>query len=209
MPPNPLHTGPNFGPENTSQSLLERLRKHPDSVEELDSLYGALLRRWVTRWGFQNADAEEVVQDAFLKILEKVPAFQHNGRPGAFRCWIRTILANCVRDALRRRKRRRWISFWSGDPARSLTDELEDSNSPLSKLWDEEHDRYLIQKVWEALAAEENTEHVAVFSALVMKQTSVQEVVDQFGITRDAVWQIKHRILKTLRNRLKDMVELD
>src|SRR6056300_522709 len=90
----------------TSISLLDRIRDTSDSESwnRLVTLYAPLLRRWLRRYGIQDSDAEDIAQEVMSVLLRELPNFQHNRRPGAFRSWLRGILANRLRDYWRRAK---------------------------------------------------------------------------------------------------------
>src|SRR4051794_39305007 len=90
----------------TSHSLLERLRDRGDVAawQRLLTAYEPWLRGWLRRRHLQPADAEDLLQDVLLVVSQELPSFVHNGRAGAFRSWLRAILANRVRHFLRGRR---------------------------------------------------------------------------------------------------------
>lgn len=55
-----------------------------------------------------DRDVEDLVQDVFMKILNKIRGFE--GRAALF-SWIYEITLNHCRDELRKRKRRKWFSL--------------------------------------------------------------------------------------------------
>ncbi len=91
----------------TSVSLLERLAAAPtdDDWRRLDELYRPLLRAWMARAGVSTSDIDDLVQDVLHIIFRKVAGFEWRGQ-GAFRAWLRMILANEVRDYFRGQKYR-------------------------------------------------------------------------------------------------------
>ncbi|MGD9049119.1 MAG: RNA polymerase sigma factor [Anaerolineae bacterium] len=61
-------------------------------------------------------DAEDVLQDAYIRIFERIKSFRGNS---AFETWMTAILVNACRDRLRRQKVRRalpldWLRHQSG-----------------------------------------------------------------------------------------------
>src|SRR5881396_1841245 len=89
----------------THVSLLERARRAADPAdwERLVALYTPLLRGWMAGWSVQPADADDVLQDVFAALVRELPRFRHDGRAGAFRRWLRTILVNRLRHFVRGR----------------------------------------------------------------------------------------------------------
>src|SRR4051794_11524126 len=90
----------------TSPRLLERLRDRAAPRAGPWSLagYEPWLRGWLSRHALQAADAEDVLQEVLVVVSKKLPDSVHTGQAGAFRTWLRTILANQVRHFLRGRR---------------------------------------------------------------------------------------------------------
>src|SRR5262249_8658126 len=126
----------------TSVSLLERLAGTPsdDDWRRLLDLYQPLLRAWMARAGVAAADAADPIQDVLLVVFRQGGGFERRGT-GAFRAWLRTILAHRVRDHFRAAGYRPTAT---GDSDFLLRlDELESPESALSRLWDREHDEHV------------------------------------------------------------------
>ena len=89
----------------TSVSLLGRLAGTPtdDDWRRLNDLYRPLLRAWMARAGVPASDGDDLAQDVLLVVVRKVAGFEWRGK-GAFRGWLRAILANRVRDHFRGQK---------------------------------------------------------------------------------------------------------
>src|SRR4051812_41451899 len=123
----------------TSSSLLHRLRDQADdgAWRQLCQLYQPLLRHWMTSLCVQAAELEDLVQNVLLVVCQKFPDFQHNGRAGAFRTWLRTIVVLQSREYLRKQRGGVGRGAVESDP---VLDALTDPSSELSKRWDQEHD---------------------------------------------------------------------
>src|ERR1700722_11422644 len=80
----------------TSLGFLAQLRNSTDSNswQKFTTLYSPLLFGWLRRHALQAQDAEDIVQEVLAVVVKELPQFQHNRQHGAFRCWLRTILAN-------------------------------------------------------------------------------------------------------------------
>src|SRR5947208_510280 len=89
---------------STPVSLLERLCRQPspESWEKLVRLYTPLLQGWLRRYRLRPQDADDLVQDVLAVLVRRLPEFEHRGRPGAFRAWLRTILVNQLRNFRRK-----------------------------------------------------------------------------------------------------------
>jgi len=73
--------------------------------QRLVHLYTPLLFFWARRCGESEHDAADLVQEVFIALLRTLPSFQHDGRDGRFRSWLRTLLLNKLRDRKRRQGR--------------------------------------------------------------------------------------------------------
>src|SRR5438045_1345453 len=124
---------------DTAVSLLDRLRDGTDQAawRRLDSLYRALIRRWVLRDAALRDDADDIVQDVMGVLLRELPRFRRE-RTGSFRRWMRTVTHNGAM-AVRQKRRERGAGDASGEGPLA---QLADPNSELSRFWDQEHDQH-------------------------------------------------------------------
>src|SRR5262249_54749618 len=90
--------------DTTPASLLERLRRPQAQAdwERFVALYTPLLCLWAHRLGVTGPDVDDLVQDVFAVLVQKLPAFRYDPQQ-RFRGWLWTILANKVRTARRPR----------------------------------------------------------------------------------------------------------
>jgi len=85
--------------------LLEALRgREPTAADCLVSAYGERSYRLAARITRNEQDAEEVVQDAFYAVIQKIDTFRGES---AFGSWLYRIVANAAYKKLRIRRRRR------------------------------------------------------------------------------------------------------
>jgi RNA polymerase sigma factor (sigma-70 family) len=75
----------------TRRSLLAEAGRDPQSPrwEELHQRYAPLLRVLARRHGLSEADAADLQQEVFRTLVTRLATFEHNGRPGAFRKYLR------------------------------------------------------------------------------------------------------------------------
>ena len=92
----------------TPVSLLERLRESPDNGawQRLADLYLPLIHRWLNHHGLAGADADDLTQEILLTIVRGLPEFEHSGREGAFRAWLRMITVHRLRGYWRGKQSR-------------------------------------------------------------------------------------------------------
>src|SRR5437016_5852498 len=92
----------------TSSSLLMRLRDRTDDAawERLNNLYVPLLHQSLRRYAIQPQDVADLVQEVLETLVRELPDFQYDRQKGSFRGWLRSILANRLRDFWRAQRLR-------------------------------------------------------------------------------------------------------
>lgn len=184
----------------TSLSLLDRLRdpRDSDAWARLDRLYTGLLRAWFARAGLQPNDRDDLTQNAMAVIVRKLPSFQHDGQTGAFRAWLRGIATNLLREFWRNGR------IAEGD---SILSELANPKSRLSRIWDEEHERHVLQEAMD-LARPEFTEPTwLAFWGVAMDGRSARAVAGELSISVNAVLIAKSRVLARVRELAAGFIE--
>jgi RNA polymerase sigma-70 factor, ECF subfamily len=191
----------------TSATLLHRLNDRSDSVawRRLVDLYSPMINAWLHRQGVSAADAEDLTQEVLEVVVCEVSRFRHNGRAGAFRTWLRTITINCLRQSLRSRRVRAQAAG-SPDIATAL-DQLEDPASDLSRRWDREHDRHVLDRLLELIEPEYEATTWQAFRRQAIDGVSAKAVASELGMTVNAVLIAKSRVLSNLRREAEGLVD--
>jgi RNA polymerase sigma-70 factor (ECF subfamily) len=190
----------------TSVSLLERLTGAPtdDDWRRLDGLYRPLLRAWMARPDVPASDRDDLVQDVLLLVFRKFGGFEWRGQ-GAFRAWLRAILANRVRDYFRGRKYQPTVTGDS-DFLRRL-DELESPDSALSRLWDREHDEHVAAAMLQRVQGDFAPMTWQAFRRHVMQGEPAIQVAEALDLSLNSVLLAKSRVLKRVRQELAGFVD--
>jgi RNA polymerase sigma-70 factor (ECF subfamily) len=190
----------------TSVSLLGRLAAAPTDEDwgRLDDLYRPLLRAWMARAGVPPADADDLTQEVLIVVFREVGGFEWRGR-GAFRAWLRVILAHRVRDYFRARQHRTPATGGS-DFLRSL-DELESPDSALGRLWDREHDHHVAASLLRRVEGDFAPATWQAFRRHVLEGEQAAHVAEELRLTLNSVLLAKSRVLKRLRQEMAGFVE--
>lgn len=183
----------------TSLSLLDRLRTSSDDADwsRLVKAYSPLLRSWLSRADVQAADADDLVQDVLLVVHRELPAFQHNQRSGAFRCWLRQIVVHRLRNFWR--SRGRLIAAGNDSRLEERLRQLEDDGSHLSQLWDREHNVAVARKLLDMIESRFTETTRLVFRRLVLDGADADAVAVETGLSLNAIFTAKSRVLRELR----------
>lgn len=192
---------------STSLSLLQRLRRDSESTDwtRFVGVYEPLLRSWLRRKEVLGHDSDDLVQNVMSVVVRRLAEFEHNGRTGAFRTWLRTITVNCVREHWRSRQAN--PTGAGGSDMLAVIAELEDPASPLSVLWNEEHDRQVMRQLLGILREEFEPQTWNAFEQFALQGQPAAEVAKNLGITPNAVFIAKSRVLARLRQESEGLLD--
>jgi RNA polymerase sigma-70 factor, ECF subfamily len=191
----------------TSATLLERLNDRSDSAawRRLVDLYSPLINAWLRRHGASADDAEDLTQEVLGVVVREVSRFKHNGRVGAFRTWLRTITINCLRQSFR--SRRVPAEATGSSDIVNMLDQLEDPTSDLSRRWDQEHDRHVLERLLELIEPDFRPDTWRAFRRQVIDGHSAETVAAELSMSVNAVLIAKSRALSHLRRDAQGLVD--
>jgi RNA polymerase sigma-70 factor (ECF subfamily) len=183
--------------------LLERARgQDKQAWERLVDLYTPLVYAWCRRSGLQPADAADVGQEVFRAVARGLTGFRRDRAGDTFRGWLRTITRNKLRDFADARKR--CPPGAGGSDAAYQVEQLPDQEPEADLTADRQ---LLYQRALEVVRTEfeERTWHA--FWLVVVEDVSADEASRQLGVTLNAVYLAKSRVLRRLREEFADLIE--
>lgn len=185
--------------DKTSITLLDSLRdpENQDGWQRLCLLYQPLLVAWLKKYDVQSCDADDLTQEVLMTVCKSISSFEHSGRPGAFRAWLKSILVNRLRNFWRTRDRKPHSPGGSSIEERLL--QLEDPASQLSQLWDQQHDRFVMKQLLELTQRHFSDESWELFVRVAIRGESAETVARERGVSLNSVFIAKSRILRRLR----------
>lgn len=192
---------------DTSVSLLQLLRQSPSSSawSRLTGIYSPLLKAGLTRQGVQDADADDLIQEIFLTVSRELPKFDHSGRPGAFRRWLRLVLVHRLRNYRRSAKYRPTTpggSDWGAE-----LNELEDESSDRSREWNLEHDRHVMARLLEQIRPRFAPKTWRAFHRQVIDGQRADFVAEELAMPLSSVYVARSRVLTALRREAEGFID--
>jgi RNA polymerase sigma-70 factor, ECF subfamily len=185
----------------TSVSLLEQLRQPGDQASwvRFVRLYYPLIYDWARRAGARPEDAADLVQDVLTVLIRKLPEFEYNPSK-TFRGWLYTVTLNAWR---RQRRRVPRIPI-------EVTDlgEVSGEDEPPGRGFEE--DEYRRSLVFRALQVMKADFQPATWRACwenVVEGRPAAEVARELGITVNAVYLAKSRVLRRLHQELDGFLD--
>lgn len=186
----------------TSWTLLEGLKGADRQTvwAEYVSRYRPLLVRHFQRLGMQPQDAEDVAQEALLVFARAYREGKYDPSQGRLRSWLFGIAHRTLRGWNRQRAR--------AVPATQLTqiDELQDEDRQ-SKLWEQDWRDAVLEKCIEEVRGEVEPNTFAAFARFAREGRPAREVAAELGISENAVFGAKRRILRRIRELLPSIEE--
>jgi RNA polymerase sigma-70 factor, ECF subfamily len=192
--------------EDTRKSLLLRAQTGEENAwKDLTDLYRPLILGWLKRQGVTAGDVDDLNQEILLSVVRCLPNFEHSGRPGAFRSWLRTIVCSRTIDYWRAMNPGTQASG-SADAAVALQ-QIEDPQSDLNRRWDEEHDRYVLGCLLDLMEDEFEPTTLRAFRRLTLDGVSGAQAAEELGLTVPAVYMAKSRVLKRIRQEAEGLID--
>jgi RNA polymerase sigma-70 factor (ECF subfamily) len=185
----------------TSVTLLARLRQpgEEDAWARFVELYTPLLYYWACRLGLQADDAADLVQDVFTTLVTKLPEFTYE-RDKSFRNWLRTVTRNRWRDVQRRRA--------NSELKTNTSDVYQIADpDPAEVFWERDYREHLVARALELMRAEFRPSTWQACWETVVSGRPATEVATRLGMSVDAVYTAKSRVLRRLRQQLDGLLE--
>lgn len=183
----------------TSETLLRDLAARPDSprAEEFARLYEPVLRRYVaaSRIGhapIQPADRDDLVQEVFLAVRSALPGFRYVPGRSSFRAYLRRAVRNAV---LRLQRRPAPVPPALADARPAVPSAAGDESETQLRIW-----TLALARVFRSGRFSPNTQ--AVFRRVALEGESPADVGREFKLKPNAVYQIRNRILRAVREEL-------
>jgi RNA polymerase sigma-70 factor (ECF subfamily) len=148
------------------------LRNKRRSQEELFKLFYGKMLPVCMRYMPDRDSAQEVLQEGFIKVFEKLGAFDYKG---SFEGWIRRIIANTAIDAIRKSKKDPYLTDNDNDFKLGASD-------PMVEREDLEFTDLKAEIAMEAIQ-KLSPAYRAVFNLFVLEDYSHKEIAELLGIS--------------------------
>ncbi|HEV3262870.1 MAG TPA: sigma-70 family RNA polymerase sigma factor [Gemmataceae bacterium] len=189
--------------DRTPASLLEQVRNPCDAEawKRFVQLYTPLLYSWTRRLGMSSQDAADMVQDIFVVLVQTLPMFSYDPRK-SFRAWLRTILLNKWRDKCQHE------AVLAQHPGEAILAALASpASAEGSDLEEQEYQQHLVSRALEVMENQfQSTTWRACWETVVAGRP-VEEVAGELGISVNAVYVAKSRVLRRLRQELEGLLD--
>lgn len=194
-------------PSATSLTLLERVRAQDQRAwERLVYLYSPLVYRWCRQAGLQGADAADVGQEVFTAVAQSIKDFRRDRKGDTFRGWLYGITRNQLRhraappggtgvggSSVQRRLQ--------GVPSEEESGDRQSASAVLDQ-------RVLHRRVVELVRDEFELRTWQAFWKVIVEGKTPKDAAADLGMTVNAVYLAKSRVLHRLREEFAALAEL-
>ena len=182
---------------STKSDLLRSLSaKDPNAFRVLMDWLGPLVMTWIAASKLSGADREDVAQDVFATIFQKIDQYDQQ-KPGSFRGWVRIIARNKVIDHIRRDKHISispdMLEAMGGSALVGESEPPQTDTERQSLLW----------VVCECIRNRFKPTVWAAFWETTIVARKATEVAEDLGVSPANVRQSKRRVLVVLRAELR------
>lgn len=154
--------------EQEKKLLAACLKGQPEAQRQLYERYKTPMYRLCLRYAANAAEAEDMLQEGFIRVFSDLPQFRGDGALGG---WIRQVVLRSALQCLRKRLQQgTWVSeeYMPEQPVLDSTLEAQDEAQYIVQL---------LQKLPEG--------YRAVFNLFVIEEFSHKEIAEMLGISEN------------------------
>jgi RNA polymerase sigma-70 factor (ECF subfamily) len=177
------------------------LQGAPDEAawDRFVDLYTPLLFLWARRCGENDHDAADLVQEVFVTLVQTLPTFRYDPAAGKFRGWLRTLMLNKLRDR-KRRESRLEKALANRSPGPEMAD-------PAEEFGEAEYRRQLARRALQLMQADFEPATWKACWETIVQERPTDEVARELGVSENAVYLARCRVLRRLRRELNGLLE--
>ena len=195
-----------FNNETTRSSVIRAVADTENEAawQRFFDLYAGFVFSITRSKGFNDTDADDIVQMVFSDLARNLPSFKYDREKGRFRSYLAALVKWRVIDRLKAVRR----------DADLKADFMEEAKSAATT-----EDEDFEEREWQSAAMEETLrrikpevrpEHYAAFVASAVEGQDTDVVTKLYGISRDSLYQIRKRFTVKLREKLAEVrAEMD
>jgi len=189
---------------STSRSLIVRLKHNEgDAWNRMVSLYAPLVYHWCQKLDVSPDDAQDVVQEVFKSVAQRIEDFRKDRPQDTFRGWLRVITRHKAIDHYRRSSKQATAA--GGTEAQHRLAEF-----PAPELGDDDADdrtaqNLLFHQALRLIRENFQPQTWQAFWRVVVDDCTPAEAAAELSMTAGAVRVAKCRVLQRLREELCDL----
>lgn len=189
---------------STSETLLADLARGAEATRwtEFVSIYDPITRDFLrSRFGFNSADLDDLVQGVMIELLKKIPTLRYSkSQPQRFHSLLFRIASNRAIDEIRRNSARNALHAKFGEQGEVA------SSQGNEDAWRQTLFTIALKRVMSDPTIRESSK--IAFRRVAILGESAEKVSEDLGLNPNAIYQIKNRITARLRAEVSELEEL-
>jgi len=182
----------------TSTTLLDGLRDagNMNAWKRFMGRYQPMVVSFCKSQGLSHSDAEDVAQETMLAFAKSYNQGGYDREKGRLGNWLFSIAHKKVMDVFRRRMKENVVSAPVG-----RTGIMQSIPSPdsMAEIWENQWRQYILRACLEEVARLVKPQTYRAFELYVLDQWTVEAVAEHLGITENAVYIAKNRVISRVR----------
>ncbi len=149
----------------------------------------------------RGQDVPDVLQEIFVKLLSTLPNFEYDSKKGRFRGYLRQVCCTKVAD---------WRRKQPGPAANEaeLSGQVDErAAAELAQVWQQDHNRFLVRRALVLMQAEFQSATWKACWEFVANGKAAAAVAAELGISENAVFIAKFRVIRRLKEELEGLFE--
>ncbi len=170
-------------------------RADPERWREFDAIYRPILLAYLRKRGLNESEANDVVQDAFVKLLEKIQSYDRTKSP--FRIWLFRVMHNTLVDHARRKASyKNAIAGWAAHMLQATPTDSVAMEQEFRKL----HLEKILEHALKVVRTRVSSKAWACFEQRLLKNRRAAEIAADLKIEPNAVYINASRVMKQVRD---------
>jgi RNA polymerase sigma-70 factor (ECF subfamily) len=188
-------------------SLLEGLRtQDPEAWRRAVHVYYPLVRKWCQGFGLQPQDTADVAQETFRTLAGAIGRFRREEGKNSFRGWLWGITRKQVAN-YRRRQKASLIGAGGTEAQKRLAQLPDESEQDASVVRPANERTLVLRRALGLLQAEVEPRTWQAFWRVVVEGQAPAEVAADLGLTTNAIYLLKARLLRRLREEFGELLD--
>jgi len=169
-------------------------RKDPKRWREFNSIYRPMLLAYLGKRGLNESDANDVVQDIFVKLLAKIHTYDREQSP--FRTWLFSVAHNTLIDHARRlASHQKAVDGWVGN----MLSATPSDSVRMTEEWVRIHREKILEHALKTVRARTSSRVWACFEQRLLRNRPASVIAAELKIEPNAVYVNASRVLKLVR----------
>ena len=190
-----------FNNETTRSSVLKAVANTENETAwaRFFDLYAGFVFSIARSKGLNEEEADDVVQDVFIRLAQFLPTFEYSRTKGRFRSYLVNLVYNLIIDKWRMHQR-------EDERMKAYKDEVVNMPSADKDFAEREWQAAAMEGALRRIKSEVRPEHYAAFVASAIEGQDTETVMRLYNLSRDNLYQIRKRLTVKLQETVSEVL---